>query len=114
MRPFVRRIKSQLRARPAFPVEAWGGDERRVEFARWLSRTINQEANWPNDHFHPDDLVRLLCFVCDPLGAVETIWIIEDEIGSKLSDADRDGLTDMTLGEAVDFLLAFPLIADAP
>ena len=85
---------------------AWDGDDHRVQYARWLSKIIHQEAEWPNGHFHPDDPVRLLFLDCDPLGAVEIVWSIEDEIGSKLFDADRDRLTDMTLGEAVDFLLA--------
>ncbi len=51
--------------------------------------------------------MAFLCLsIVDPLGAVEVVQNIEDEIGSKLSDADAETLTNMTLGQAVDFLLA--------
>ena len=51
--------------------------------------------------------MRCLCVsIGDPCAAAEVVLNIEDEIGSKLSDADAETLTNMTLGQAVDFLLA--------
>lgn len=107
VRPFVNQIRTQLRSRSAFPADAWGDEEARLKFARSLCATIKEEIGWPNDHFHPDDPVRLACWgYRDGLDTNFLQMEIEEKIGTQLTDAECETLTNMTLGAAVDCLLA--------
>ena len=100
---FCRDQKNPRRRVPS----AWGADERRLQFARWLCKATKDEIGWPNDHFHPDDPVRLAFWAYDDgLDIDFLLMAIEEEIGGKVTDADCAKLERMTLGVSVDFLLA--------
>ena len=107
VRPYVRDIKRQMLRRPVFPTRAWGNDQTRVQFAQWICSEIRDEFEWPNDHFCPADPVELACWgYIDGLATIAFQMTIEDRIGCKLSDQECEELTAVTLGKAVDYLLA--------
>src|SRR5438093_13788719 len=53
--PTVEEIKEQLLGREIPTASTWGVDPLRVSIGNRIGRLIQEEYEWPNDHFIPDD-----------------------------------------------------------
>jgi hypothetical protein len=105
LRPAVERVNQALAARPPVTGEAWGEDPARRELAFFLCRTIASEAGWANERFMPDDPMGILCRATGGPGDAGVAMAIGDRLFRRLSPEEWAWMAQLTLGQAVDFLL---------
>jgi hypothetical protein len=106
---FTQAIERQLAARIRFPEEEWGCDGQRLEFVRFVCRTLKTEVGWPNDHFVPDDPVWLLVGGYGDCLLPASIAIeIERYLDVRVAEKDWEATDGMTLGQAVAYLHGLP------
>lgn len=108
----ARYLVAQMQARETIPGEAWGTDPDRHILANRIAAVIQEEIEWPNVNFIPEDPMRLVLFKLDTEGLfwdnmeIEcAIHEIEYIVGRSLSVEDLESLCAGTFGEAVDVLL---------
>jgi acyl carrier protein len=107
-------IKEQLLARPKPDPHLWGDDPQHVQMAQYLCRVIQEEYEWPNDHFVPDDPCEIVFLLpWDDLEIVELVMRIEEELGFEVPDDEAEKWSGV-LDDVVSFLVAKQQQAAAP
>jgi len=104
--PKAQHVDGQIRARRLPTWDAWGDDPDRRAAAVVVCQEIQKEFGWPNDHYLPDDPLRLLTWTAAP--DVELLFAL-GEVGRRLGvralpPADFD-YANATLSDLVDRIL---------
>ena len=108
LRQIAGRFRAQVRQRPPTDPKAWGDDPKRQQFAAFLADVIRDAGGWPNDHFIPSDPFSILCWEHNT--GMEYILVqlaVEEKIGREIQSEQFYRISNMSFGEAVDFLRAF-------
>ena len=104
-KPIIREIEDQLLARPDTS-DFWTSRNGSSEFTRLIRAILAKELDWPNDHFLPEDPMKILLWAHrDGLDGVFAIQAIEKEIGIRIPVEKFESFSSGgTLGEFVDCL----------
>jgi hypothetical protein len=80
----VRDVRTQLKQRPSFPMDAWKGFED-VDGIVTFSKRLASANEWPNHHYGPEDPVDLLFFFTDGDGwqVIDLIQEWEKRVGKE-------------------------------
>jgi len=98
---------AQQEARSPVPVSVWGEDPRRQQLAEFICELAHKEA-WASPHFIPDDHADVVLdyYGRDGLAVVQLVMDIEGELAIGIGEQEFEQLMGMTLGQAIDHLLA--------
>jgi len=102
-----RALDKQLEARLRPDPSVWGDDPLRVKIGLIVCRRVQQEYEWRNDHFLPDDPFEMVFLIpWDDLVIVELVMELEDDLDIKIENEVAEAWSGRTLGDVVDSLLA--------
>lgn len=106
VRPIIRKVEGQLKQRSEPDPTLWGDSVRRRDFALWLCKEMQENADWPNDHFIPDDPVYIAMWAPED-GPEYVVRQIESKLGITITEEEVIAwFGGQTVGELVDSLLA--------
>jgi len=90
--PIVEEITQLLLARPKPEPQIWGNNPKRVKLGLYLSRVIQEEMSWINDHFIPDDPARVVFWAHeDGLDVEFAVLRIEEELEIQIDLLRKSG-----------------------
>jgi hypothetical protein len=111
--PVKEALDRQLRERSRPDPGVWGDDPLRVRTALAACKLIQENYQWPNDHFLPADPFDIVCLIpWDDLDIVELVMSLEEHLGVTLDDAKALSWEGTTLDGVVDTLLDPPPFAE--
>lgn len=99
-------IGEVLSARPRPDPGVWGTDPARIRTGLTLCRKIQEEYEWPNDHFIPEDPFDIAMLIpWDDLEIVELMLALEESLQFPITNEEANLWVGSTLGSVTDHLL---------